>query len=601
MNNICKIVVLFSFMICVSMQNAFAQTLSTGNRTTTRNKSVLSGDVNLEQYEKTEEMKMPEAPEVETPEIKQEVSNEKTEEDLERSGVYTSPSKSSVMLYPDTLAVYCGVDASTVADSEEGTELHNCVNKVVRDINNTDSSVREKSLKEVERLRYDELKSLFSSSVEMKVKISNFTEEQENLGNANINTMTEMDDQVIVNEAISKFISSMTDINNEYANSLRGRVFSSFNKVNPSVLEDMVDTEKEEEKEEEANPNPYNVEYFDRTVVYTQENPYLSPFVWIKNNMCRRNVCLTPTGVEVKTAEDLSCTPQDAECPDGDYATSDPNVIIFCYSSRCSAIDKSRREQLEGGISEIKYIEGDKCEVTRVNQGNSNTKVEICPDGEYEKDGICIRCTEGKCINVTCGSEDGEEGGGEFHIDYLGNNRCSYDDTEIKCPNGGPYMTKDGSACYSCQDRGCDEVDCETGDIIMREGLYLGSCKCVVEGVSSACSDGIYVNNKGSNETCVAGELSEVSKKIGFDNGKAVITVGEKSYYLTTDQYLNYIKSGKLPDGINWQAAEAETQSEDSDNLVDKAENLAGKVLTWGSNAANSLLGRNKKNAGKSK
>ena len=387
----------------------------------------------------------------------------------------------------------------------------------------------------------------------------------------------------------------MADINEEYANRMRGQIFDAFNTVKPTVLTEMEEEKEEEEvKEEEANPNPYNVEYFDRTVIYTQENPYLSPFVWIESNMCRRNVCLTPKDVEVKSQEDLSCTPQDTECPDGDYATSNPDVIVICHSYQCLPMDKSKRDLVEGGITAIKYLEGDKCEVTRIKEGKTDTKAEICPDGDYVKDEICINCTSGQCLEVACSSGEGEEQG-EFHVDYIGNNKCLYNDVEINCPNGGPYSTKDGSACYSCQDRGCDEVDCETGEKVMREGLYLGNCQCVIEGVSAACSDGIYVNNKGLTESCVDGVMSDPEKKIGFDKGKAIITIGSKSYAITPEQYLDYIRTGKLADDIDWKAAETESPTK-PDNFIDKVENAAGKALTWGNQLADKLRGnKNKK------
>lgn len=601
MKHICKIVILLSFMTYGGTPYVYAQTLSTGNRTTTVNKSSSTKDIDLKQYENVTPMELPTAPDIKTPEIKQVIKEEETAENASQfSGLYKSPSESSTRLYSDVLARHCGLDASTVAASEDGKELHNCVNKIVREINDTDSTIKAKGFKDLNTMRYDELKGAFSSSIDTKIKNANHSQEQENLGNSNTNTMTEIDDQVVASDAIAGFIHSMADITDTYSDNLRGLLVKEFNKINPTVLKDMEEENKEEEKEEEnkeeENPNPYNVDYFDRTVIYTQENPYVSPFVWIENNMCRRNICLTPKDVEVKTVEDLSCTPQDAECPDGDYATSDPNIIMFCYSHYCTPIDKSRRDQLEGGISEIKYKQGDKCEVTRVNQGSSNTKIEICPDGDYEVDGACIRCTAGECMNVTCGSEDGSEhGGDEFHVDYLGNNKCLYKDVEIKCPNGGPYMTKDGSACYSCQDRGCDEVNCETGDIIMKEGVYLGNCQCVVDGVSSVCQDGIYLNNKELTESCVSGQVSDPDTKVGFKGGKAVVTVGSQSYALTPEQYLDYIKTGKLASDINWQAAEVETPTNEKKGFVGKVDNIAGKVLTWGNNAANSLLGRNKK------
>ena len=64
---------------------------------------------------------------------------------------------------------------------------------------------------------------------------------------------------------------------------------------------------------------------------------------------------------------------------------------------------------------------------------------------------------------------------------------------------------------------------------------------------------------------------------------------------MTPEQYLDYIKTGKLASDINWQAAEVETPTNEKKGFVGKVDNIAGKVLTWGNNAANSLLGRNKK------
>ncbi len=307
-------------------------------------------------------------------------------EDVNYTGVYNDS-----QIIPNSMAIFCKTNAEDML--KETQKLYDCVNKIVRKINDKDAAVRQEGSSELSGIRYEELKTMLAQAITKSATISNYEKIQKSTGEATGKTQTEHEDNV----AIANTISTLTDVINSmrdlYAERLKAEAITGIASVDPSVIADIkneddgksdkIDTGNESEQEVvNSSKMTINSEDENRKNGILDEGE-AGDWQWLKDSICRRNIVEFGQG-----------TYEDGVCPDGVYKTGADDTKVYCQDGSCREIYMSGKcgddsLTVVSGVKLVQFMGTAKC---------SDGKKEVaCADGMYVLDGYYYACKDGSC------------------------------------------------------------------------------------------------------------------------------------------------------------------------------------------------------------
>lgn len=338
--------------------------------------------------------------------------------DVNYTGVYKER-----QIIPNSMAIYCKVNAEDIL--KDVTKLHNCVNQIIRKMNDSDAAKKAAGIEEYNNIKYDELKNMAAQAVAKSGTIANYEELQNKYAEAMATAKTEHEDSVGVANTLSVLTDVVNSMRDLYAERLRNVAIEGMSAVDPSVIVELNNGEDSESDESSSEDKTKKVvgEAFSSTTTYTTENPYIGESVWQSGNNCETEYC---TGKGENVSE-LECTKEVKTCVDGVYKTSDASKDVICISGNCKEIEVSTEED-----------ETDICSDATLATATGSLSVSSdglcsgsCPDGKYTLNGYTIACKDKQC--KVCGKADSTTS----QYTYIGDGKCKgADNKEVACPNG---------------------------------------------------------------------------------------------------------------------------------------------------------------------
>lgn len=387
--------------------------------------------------------------------------------DTDYTGMYNDR-----QIVPNSMAIFCKMNAEDMI--KDFANLHNCVNKIVSKINNSDAQVSAEGKKDLEQIKFDMMKNMLAQALTKSATISNYEEVQNSMMESGAQTQTEHDD----NAAIANTVAVLTDVINSmrdlYADKLKLTALEGIDKVDPQVIKDvMANADTEDGASKKADDT--SAEYTSTEAQYTIEHPHVGDIVYNSGNQCVRNIC---TGLD---EEHLVCQPEYLDCPDGEYLDpSRNNAPVLCKGGKCEYIGAGEGENPNNG------------------EGFANADVVEGEEGEYAEEGAYY-------------DDDFPDYKGSI---FLGNGQCNTDGQVGPCKDGYHYLP-DGRR-MSCVNGSCSMTTQEdtviTGKapdvVVHKDSSYSGDNQCTTNGVTGPCEDGIYYTEGGQRMECYKGNCS---------------------------------------------------------------------------------------------
>lgn len=345
-------------------------------------------------------------------------SSSATTADVKYTGVYKER-----QIIPNSMAIYCKVNAEDIL--KDVTKLHNCVNQIIRKMNDSDAAKKAAGIEEYNNIKYDELKNMAAQAVAKSGTIANYEELQNKYAEAMATAKTEHEDSVGVANTLSVLTDVVNSMRDLYAERLRNVAIEGMTAVDPSVIVELNNSEDSESSASSDDSKTKKVvgEAFSSTTTYTTENPYVGEGVWQSGNNCEYEIC---TGKGENVSE-LECTKEVDTCTDGVYKTSNASKDVICISGNCKEIDVSMEED-----------ETDACSDTTLATATGSLSVSSdglcsgnCADGKYTLNGYTVACKNKQC--KVCSKAESTAN----QYTFIGNGKCKgTDNKEVTCPDG---------------------------------------------------------------------------------------------------------------------------------------------------------------------
>jgi len=149
----------------------------------------------------------------------------------EYTGVYKAR-----QIIPNTMAYYCKVSAEEILN--DISKLHNCINTIVRNMNDKNASNANQAKEDYKRIRFDELEILAGEATKKGGTIAHYEETINNYDSAAAKAETEHEDSVVTASTMSMVTDVVNSMRDLYAQRLMYLAIDGIQNVDPDVIVD---------------------------------------------------------------------------------------------------------------------------------------------------------------------------------------------------------------------------------------------------------------------------------------------------------------------------------------------------------------------------